>query len=261
VTHPRERSSERTVPMERIRLLLRRLRARRHTVLLGAIVAAFAVRPLIGDHGAGPVVFSLALLVLLLVGLYTIQVDDMVGERDALRARHHRRHLLGWALAVLALIERLLPLLYSEPWLLTAGAVSWMLFFALVTWSQLQSVLRQKEVTGETLSSSISVYLLAGVVWSLLYTILFRIQDNAFAFGSTGPPTQLQTFEVFIYFSLTCLSTIGFGDITPLTLQARYAAVAEGIIGQFYLTIIVARLVGLQMSRAQSLARPGGDVP
>jgi hypothetical protein len=43
-----------------------------------------------------------------------------------------------------------------------------------------------------------------------------------------------------IYFSLTTLSTIGFGDITPITLQARYAAVAEGITGQFYLAILVA---------------------
>jgi hypothetical protein len=52
------------------------------------------------------------------------------------------------------------------------------------------------------------------------------------------------------YFSLTTLSTIGFGDITPLTLQARYLAVAEGITGQFYMAILVARLVGLQMSQS-----------
>jgi len=64
-------------------------------------------------------------------------------------------------------------------------------------------------------------------------------------------PTRLQhIFPILGYFSLTTLSTIGFGDITPVTLQARYAAVAEGITGQFYLAILVARLVGLQMSRS-----------
>jgi Ion channel len=51
---------------------------------------------------------------------------------------------------------------------------------------------------------------------------------------------------------LTTLSTLGFGDITPLTLHARYAAVAEGITGQFYMAILVARLVGLQMSGSPS---------
>jgi len=68
-----------------------------------------------------------------------------------------------------------------------------------------------------------------------------------------GHPVEIQhLFPVLAYFSLTTLSTIGFGDITPLTLQARYAAVAEGITGQFYLAILVARLVGLQMSRTAS---------
>ena len=55
-----------------------------------------------------------------------------------------------------------------------------------------------------------------------------------------------------MYFSLTTLSTIGFGDITPVTLQARYIAVAEGITGQFYLAILVARLVSMQMTQPAS---------
>jgi hypothetical protein len=55
---------------------------------------------------------------------------------------------------------------------------------------------------------------------------------------------------VLIYFSLTTLATVGYGDITPVTLQARYAAVSEGIAGQFYLAILVARLVGMQMSQS-----------
>ena len=71
-----------------------------------------------------------------------------------------------------------------------------------------------------------------------------------FSFGSGGPLTEQQTIPVLIYFSLTTLSTIGFGDITPITLQARYAAVAEGITGQFYLAILVARLVGMQMTQS-----------
>jgi voltage-gated potassium channel len=48
------------------------------------------------------------------------------------------------------------------------------------------------------------------------------------------------------------LSTVGYGDITPLTLQARLAAAAEGVTGQFYLAILVARLVGMQMSQTSN---------
>ena len=83
------------------------------------------------------------------------------------------------------------------------------------------------------------------------------MQPLAFSLGSSptpisGPSSEQQAFPVLIYFSLTTLATIGYGDITPVTLQARYAAVAEGIMGQFYLAILVARLVGMQMSQAVS---------
>jgi hypothetical protein len=79
--------------------------------------------------------------------------------------------------------------------------------------------------------------------------VIYDRHPQAFSFaGSTEQLTELNIFPTLIYFSLTTLSTIGFGDITPVLMQARYAAVAEGITGQFYLAILVARLVGMYMS-------------
>jgi len=235
--------------------LRRRLMERRHTALLVAIILLFLVRPSIGDAGAGPMVFSTALVLLLVVALYTIQVDELAGERDALLAQRRRRTILGWALAVPAVIERLAIFVIPNAELYITGTIVWLLFIAYVTWSQLRSVLKQREVTSETISMSISVYLLLGLTWGLFYIVLSQLQTNAFSLGTTiqGPAARadkLELFPVLVYFSLTTLSTIGFGDITPLTLQARYAAVAEGITGQFYLAILVARLVGLQMSQS-----------
>jgi hypothetical protein len=138
------------------------------------------------------------------------------------------------------------------------GAFSWLLFFVYVTWSQLRSLLKQREVTGETISMSISIYLLLGMSWGLLYIVIFTRHPDAFSFGISPGVSEQHMFPILIYFSLTTLSTIGFGDITPLSLQARYAAVAEGITGQFYLAILVARLVGMQMSRA---ANPSTSAP
>ena len=97
---------------------------------------------------------------------------------------------------------------------------------------------------------SISVYLLMGIAWGLLYAVMYERHPQAFSFpGSNGPPTGENIFPILVYFSLTTLSTIGFGDITPVLMQARYAAVAEGITGQFYMAILVARLVGMYMSQ------------
>lgn len=235
--------------LEQWRALFRR---RRHTCLLAAIVAAFAIRPLIGDAGIAPLAFSVALLVLLLVAVLTIQIDDKVGPRDQLLGQRRRRRIVGWLLAIPAIAERLLLLFYPNPRLLLIGSICWGLFFTYVTWSQLRSVLQQREVTGETITNAISVYLLLGLTWGIVYVVLYQVQTAAFHFDDQVPPRAEDVFPVLVYFSMTTLATVGFGDITPLSLQARYTAIAEGITGQFYLAILVARLVGMQMSQSPS---------
>jgi hypothetical protein len=229
--------------------------------LLIAIVTAFAVRPLIGDTGAAPIVFSLALLVLMLVTLYTIQVDDLVGEREVLFAQRKRRSRVAFALAALATAERIGIIVFPSPELYLVGSLGWLMFFAFVTWSQLRTLLKHKDVTSETISLSISIYLLLGLTWGIVYAVVFERDPEAFSFGGSPLSTAARPdlFPILIYFSLTTLSTIGFGDITPVTLQARYLAVAEGITGQFYLAILVARLVGMQMTRSAS--QDTGDQP
>jgi len=241
--------------MEQLRTVIHQYFApHRHSALLGALIAAFAVRPLIGDTGPGFVVFGIALVVLLIVALYNINVDELVGERDRLVAQARRRRILGWALAIAAAAERIVAMFVHSPTLSLAGSICWLLFVVFVTVSELRSVLKQREVTGETVCMAVSVYLLLGFCWAFLYAIIFQRHPEAFAGIATanpGQPTEFQHFfPILGYFSLTTLSTIGFGDITPLTLQARYAAVAEGITGQFYMAILVARLVGMQMSRS-----------
>jgi voltage-gated potassium channel len=228
----------------------RRLAPHRHTALLAAIITAFLVRPLIGDSGAGPILFSGAMLVLLLLALYNINVDELVGDREILLAQRRRRRTAAWALGVSAVAARLGSTISPGRSFYLADSVIWLLLFAFITWNELRAVLRQKEITREVISMSISTYLLMGLTCGLFYIVLHDLQPNAFSFGSGAPLTEQQTIPVLIYFSLTTLSTIGFGDITPITLQARYAAVAEGITGQFYLAILVARLVGMQMTQS-----------
>lgn len=241
-----------------------RILPRRHTALLVTLVLACSVRPLLGEGGGGPIAFSLAVVALLLVALYTTQVDELVGDRDVLVGQRRRRHLIGWGLALPAVVERVTMIFYPGPRISFIGSLSWLAFFAFITWSEWRIVLKQKEVTSETISMAIAVYLLIGLTWGLVYIVIFQFQPQAFSFGGSTMPVSAATdhqgalFPVFIYFSLTTLSTIGFGDIVPLTLQARYAAVAEGITGQFFLAILVARLVGMQMTQATG---PGTPAP
>ena len=62
---------------------------------------------------------------------------------------------------------------------------------------------------------------------------------------------------MFIYFSLTTLTTIGYGDVTPVAAAARSAAMFEGVFGQFYIAVVVAQLVGSKL--AEAVARNSGE--
>ncbi len=208
--------------------------------------------------------FSIALLAVLLVAIYNIQVDELVGDREALAAERRRRSIVAWVLALVAMAERLIVTFAPSAGLSLVSSICWLPFFCFITWHELRAVLRQRQVTGETISMSISVYLLLGLTWGTLYIVIYQLQPNAFSFPGppatqTGPLYLQQSISpVLIYFSLTTLTSIGYGDITPLTLQARYAAIAEGVTGQFYIAILVARLVAMQMSRPTT-HRTGND--
>jgi hypothetical protein len=248
-----------TPPLQTLRGYLVR---KRHTALLVTIVTAFLVRPLLGESNATSIVSSIAMMGLLLIALYTTQVDELVGERDRLLVQRRRLSRLGWALAIPAIGDRIYATFVPTHRMAVLAAVSWLVFLAVVTWIQLRTLLKHKEVTGETIAMSVSVYLLFAITWGMVYILIFTLNPDAFSLGPRYSSTpslesnQRHVIPILLYFSLTTLSTIGFGDIVPVSLQARYLAVAEGIAGQFYLAILVARLVGMQMSQA---ARPDHD--
>ena len=229
-----------------------RVLPRRHTALLVAIVALLGVRALVSGTGAEASIYSILVMLVLMVAVYTIHVDELVGDRELLVKQRKKRGVLGWVLAIVAIVLRLGLFASPSHQLATVSSISLALFFGFVTLTELRAVLRQKTITRETISMSISVYLLLGLSWGLFYIVLFEFQPNAFSFGGAPAPSELQITPVLIYFSLTTLATVGYGDITPMTLQARYAAVSEGIAGQLYLAILVARLVGMQMSQSAS---------
>jgi hypothetical protein len=225
---------------------------RRHSALLAAIIGLIAVRAVMGDSVGAPLLFNLAVVVVVLVALYTIQVDELVGDREALLVERRRRTIAGWTLAIAATLERVMVSIAPSHTLYVIGSFCYLIFFAYITFQLLRAVLRQRDITRETISMSISVYLLMGLSWGFLFALIYDRHPQAFSFaGSTAPLSERTIFPTMTYFSFTTLSTIGFGDITPVMMQARYAAVAEGITGQFYLAILVARLVGIYMSQSE----------
>jgi len=106
----------------------------------------------------------------------------------------------------------------------------------------LRFVFDQQVLTSDRLWGAAAAYLMIGVLWSVLYTIIDRFGEPAFAIRDQSGSMQLNDL---LYFSFGTLTTSGFGDIVPLTPVARTAAMVEGIVGQLFMAILIARLVGV----------------
>ncbi len=102
-------------------------------------------------------------------------------------------------------------------------------------------------MTADKIFAAICVYLLVGYGWAFIYALIDDLQPGAFpnlsvqAKDFSGRVMQLR------YFSFMTLTTVGYGDVVPLSPIARTMAALEAIMGQVYLTILVARLVGLHI--------------
>jgi hypothetical protein len=102
-----------------------------------------------------------------------------------------------------------------------------------------------------------SAYLMIGILWCFFYALVEL--ENQQTFLVRGAPAKLELTEL-LYFSFSTLTTIGFGDIVPLSRGAQMAAVFEGIVGTLFLAILIAKLVGVYPPPAREAA-PGGPAP
>lgn len=95
-------------------------------------------------------------------------------------------------------------------------------------------------VNRDVLFSALTVYLLLGVIWSVLYSGMFYINPEAFAVSEV----DLKSIDThFVYYSFVTLTTLGYGDILPLSPTARILSVAESVTGVLYIATLIARLV------------------
>jgi len=121
---------------------------------------------------------------------------------------------------------------------LEAATILQIVAFGIVIYHLLGYAMRKGHVDGEKIAAAVSVYLLLGVVWQDFYILLDIFISEPFN-------TAALSRGDFLYFSFITLSTLGYGDITPAIGPAQALAYTEALVGQLYLTILVARLVGL----------------
>jgi len=125
----------------------------------------------------------------------------------------------------------------------SVGAV----FFAYALVVILRHILMEREVTGDLIMAAACAYFLIGIIWAFIFHLLETIQQ-----GSFSVPIDLRyDFPTFLYFSFVTLASLGYGDITPISPQAQSLSVLEAVMGQLFLAVTIARLVGIHTSQSQ----------
>ncbi|ALO36099.1 hypothetical protein CMT41_16195 [Colwellia sp. MT41] len=110
-----------------------------------------------------------------------------------------------------------------------------------------KQVLFTGDIDGNKILGAICLYLLMGLIWAVLYTLVQLSFPGSFT-NISSDSAWFTLFPDFIYFSFVTITTLGFGDIAPLLPISRFLVYFEAIVGQFYLAILVASLVGSHMS-------------
>lgn len=211
--------------------------------LLLALVVLFCLYPILVEFGRVRF-FRFAMVMVLVLAVYSI-------------GRSRWQLWLAIGLGAPAAIAQVVA--FAEPRsgaLLVATALG-LAFLVFTTLIVLTSVLRSGPVTADRIAGAIAVYLLLGLIFALLYGGVAILEPASLHLPAGRNLDQAQPGDeyAFIYFSFATLTTLGYGDISPANHWSRTLAWTEAVIGQLFLAILIARLVGLHVGHASDATK------
>lgn len=184
-------------------------------------------------HGAGQQLVTVATVLMLVIGIFSIH-----------RERRWFTIALGFVIAItlIAIAGSYLDYVgfHYLHLLLMLG------FFLITAWLAIHQVLSHDVVYANRITGAICFYLLLGMIWAIFYLLLMEATPGSFN-GIAGTGWK-ENFPVMIYFSFVTLTTLGYGDITPLLPVPRFFVYMESVVGQLYLAVLVASLIGMRYS-------------
>jgi len=202
------------------------------SVFLGLLlVAVFIVLPLAEQEGM--LIASVGFSVLLVAGVALVAKNRMTrglvaGAGAGARIIHWTQHVVpGTGLSMMS-------------------AFSSLCFLAILAGVVFREVLNKGPITLHRVQGAVAVYLLLGLIWAFAYDMVLLSAPDAF--HSSELTVQHKTVTPpLIYFSVMTLTTVGYGDITPIHPMARALAMLEAVIGQLFPVILIARLVAMEL--------------
>jgi hypothetical protein len=189
----------------------------------------------------------------LFVGLTVLLLSQvLIGAVLSVPTRRRGSMLAIWVLVVAAIGGQILCSVVENLALRVVTQGLGLLCVGYVIVTVLGFLLRARRADSEAIFAAICVFLLMGIFWAMLYAAIGRLEPGAFSTSSGDAPGMGSGVGSMtsLYFSFVTLTTLGFGDVTPVTAAARMATVLQALTGQIYLVVLVARLVALNVAQA-----------
>lgn len=198
-------------------------------LFLFCLMMAFFIVNALSPHAFIRVVMLVSVFFLVLYSIYIIHYC------------HRSLWMMTIASGVLGLVFALCELFVESPMLFLFKHLMMIIFYSSMFVASLLSMLEDKSISVTSLFSALCAYLFIGLWFSTAYQCIYLLNTDAF---HLGVHQGLSDGEDFIYYSFVTLTTLGYGDIQPLSAIAKTLSWIEAYIGQAYLTIVMALLVG-----------------
>jgi hypothetical protein len=213
------------------------------TIILGLIGAAFVLMPFFTGVELVADAVRVAIEVLLVLAVWRL-------------SGNHRLLAVVAGIVLLNEVTEQLVALTPRPELVVLSEVCALAFIATTAGFMAWTAWRQESVGAESLIGAIAVYFLIGYLWATVFSLVEFGSSGSFASlcdplpdGTVDCRPEIAQFPKLIYFSFVTMTTLGYGDVVPLTRAAEGVAAMAAVSGQLFLAMVIGRLVSLYMAK------------
>ena len=201
--------------------------------LLASILLVFFIGPVAFDYGLLSIVnLEILFLVILIFSIFL-----------------HRHDSKLFKVTVVSLIIILINILFFDNNQSISQYFLKILIVSITIVELFREIFKTKIIDSHIISSAISIYVLVGIFWYLLFMFLLMIDPDSFDIRNFNP--EMVSIDM-IYFSFTTLTTLGYGDITPLSYTAKMWSITEAMMGVMFLAVMISRVVSLFGSKKKN---------
>ena len=201
--------------------------------LLASILLVFFVGPVAFDYGLLSIVnLEILFLVILIFSIFL-----------------HRHDSKLFKVTVVSLIIILINILFFDNNQSVSQYFLKILIVSITIVELFREIFKTKIIDSHIISSAISIYVLVGIFWYLLFMFLLMIDPDSFDIRNFNP--EMVSIDM-IYFSFTTLTTLGYGDITPVSYTAKMWSITEAMMGVMFLAVMISRVVSLFGSKKKN---------